>query len=97
MALALSKKWGMLKVYNCIDFSVHPCIALSSDTFCIGKKLYIPLYWEKVILGQKKARKKAYEKKKLKKNNLLQNKATRNPLHHQTNLGYIDLFHLLLL
>lgn len=49
--IGLSKKWGMLKVYNCIDFSVHPCIALSSDTFCIGKKLYIPLYWEKVILG----------------------------------------------
>ncbi len=45
-AYSLSKKWGMLKVYNCIDFSVHPCIALSSDTFCIEKKLYIPLYWE---------------------------------------------------
>jgi hypothetical protein len=35
--IGLSKKWGMLKVYNCIDFSVHPCTALSSDTFCIGK------------------------------------------------------------
>ena len=42
----LSKKWGMLKVYNCIDFSVHPCIALSSDKFCIEKKLYMPMYWE---------------------------------------------------
>ena len=35
--IGLSKKWGMLKVYNCKDFSVHPCTALSSDTFCIGK------------------------------------------------------------
>ena len=35
--IGLSKKWGMLKVYNCIDLSVHPCTALSSDTFCIGK------------------------------------------------------------
>jgi hypothetical protein len=43
----LSKKWGMLKVYNCIDFSVHPCIALSSDTFGIGKKLYITLLYKK--------------------------------------------------
>jgi hypothetical protein len=65
----------MLKVYNCIDFSVHPCIALGSDTFCIGKKLYIPLYWEKVILGQKKS----LREKEAKKNYLLQKKATRNP------------------
>ena len=67
--IGLSKKWGMLKVYNCIDLSVHPCTALSSDTFCIGK-YYTFHCTGKVILGQKKAK----ETKKLKKNYLLQNK-----------------------
>ena len=54
----LSKKWGMLKVNNCIDFSVHPCIALSSDTLCIGKILYIPLYWESYTWSKKSLREK---------------------------------------